>query len=52
MLSTPEDPVVRTIKRDTSATTTIIPEHLGAKYLKKRPNPPIFTNDVDLIFES
>ena len=49
MLSTPEDLVVRTIERDTPATTT----HSGTeKYSKKRPNPPIFTDGVDLTFES
>ena len=53
MLPTPEDIVARTIERDTPATTTTISEYLGsAKYLKKRPNPPLFTNSVDLTFES
>ena len=53
MLSTPKDLVVRTIKRDTPATTTIIPEYLETeKYSKKRFNLPIFTNSVDLTFES
>ena len=53
MLPTPEDIVVRTIERDTLATITTIPEYLGTvKYLKKRPNLPIFTDGVDLIFES
>ena len=53
MLPTPEDLVVRTIKRDTLATTTTIPEYSGTvKYSKKRPNPPIFTDGADLTFES
>ena len=53
MLPTPEDIVVYTIERDTPATTTTISEYLGsAKYLKKRPDPPLFTDGVDLIFES
>ena len=53
MLSAPEDLVARTIERDTLATTTTTPEHLEfAKYLKKRPDPPIFTDGVDSTFES
>ena len=53
MLSTPEDLVVRTIERDTLVTTTITPEYLeSAKYLKKRLDPFIFTDSVDLTFES
>ena len=53
MLPTSENPVARTIERDTPATTTITHEYLGsAKYLKKRPDPPIFTDSVDLTFES
>ena len=53
MLPAPEDLVVRTIERDTLATVTIIPEPLGsAKYSKKRPNLPIFTDGVDPTFES
>ena len=45
--------MARTIKRDTPATTTTIPEHLGTvKYLKKRPDLPIFTDGADLTFES
>ena len=52
MLPTPEDLVVRTIERDTLATITT-PEYLGsAKYLKKRPNPPIFSDGVDPTFKS
>jgi hypothetical protein len=47
MISTPEDPVARTIERDTSATITTI-----TKYSKKRPDPPIFTDGVDPTFES
>ena len=53
MLPTPEDLVARTIERDTPATITIIPEPLEfAKYSKKRPNLPIFTDGVDPTFES
>ena len=53
MIPTPENPVVRTIKRDTPATTTTTPEHSGsAKYSKKRPDPPIFSDGVDPTFES
>ena len=53
MIPAPENPVVRTIERDTPATTTSTPEHSGsAKYSKKRPDPPIFSDDVDPTFES
>jgi hypothetical protein len=54
MLPTPEEaPVARTIERDTPATITTISEHSGpAKYSKKRPDPPIFTNGADPTFES
>jgi hypothetical protein len=53
MLPAPEDSVARTIERDTPATTTTAPEHLGStKYSKKRPDPPIFTDGVDPTFES
>ena len=55
MLPAPEDIIARTIERDTPATTTTttISEYLGsAKYLKKRPDPPLFTDGVDLTFES
>ena len=53
MIPTPEDPVAQTIERDTPATTTTIPEHSGpAKYSKKRPNPPLFTDGADPTFES
>ena len=50
MLSIPEDLVVRTIERETLATTTLILEY--NKYSKKRLNSLVFTNDVNLIFES
>ena len=50
MLPTPEDSVVRTIERETSATTTPTLGH--DKYSKKRPDPPVFIDDVDLTFES
>jgi hypothetical protein len=53
MLPATEDPVARTTERDTPATTTTISEHLGsAKYSKKRPDPPIFSDGIDLTFES
>jgi len=53
MLPAPEDIIARTIERDTPATTTTISEHSGsAKYSKKRPDPPLFTDGVDLTFES
>ena len=53
MIPTPDDLVVRTIERDTPATITITPEPLGlARDSRKRPNPPIFTDGVDLTFES
>jgi len=51
MIPTPEDRVTRTIERDTPVTT--ISEHSGiAKYSKKRPDPPLFTDSVDPTFES
>jgi len=53
MFSASEDPVTCTIKRDMLVTITIIPEHLGTgKYLKKRPDLLIFTNNVNPTFES
>ena len=53
MLPAPEDSVARTIERDTPATTTTTHEHSGsAKYSKKRPDPPVFTDGVDPTFES
>ena len=53
ILPTPEDPVAPTIERDTPATVTTISEYSGpAKYSKKRPDPPIFTNGADPTFES
>ena len=53
ILPTPEDLVALTIERDTPATTTTIHEQSGsASYSRKRPNPPVFTNSVNLTFES
>jgi hypothetical protein len=53
MLPAPEDSVARTMERDTPATTSTTPEHSSsAKYSKKRPDPPIFTDGVDPTFES
>ena len=50
MLLTPKDLVVRTIERETPATTTLTLGH--DKYSKKRPDSLVFTDDVDLIFKS
>ena len=53
MIPAPENPVVRTIERDTPATTTTTHEHSGsARYSKKRPNPPVFIDGVDPTFKS
>jgi hypothetical protein len=55
MLPTPEDPAARTIERDTLAAiaTTTLSKYLGPeKYLRKRLDPPIFTNSADPSFES
>ena len=52
-LTAPENPVTNTIERDTPVTTTTISGHSGpTKYSKKRPDPPIFTDNVDPTFES
>ena len=50
MLPTPKDSIVRTIERETPATTT--PTSGYDKYSKKRPNLLVFTDGVDLTFES
>ena len=50
MLPTPKDSVVRTIERETLATTTLTLGH--DKYSKKRPDSLVFIDGVDLIFES
>ena len=48
----PINPIASTIERDTPVITTAS-EHLEhVKYSKKRPDPPIFTDDVDPTFES
>jgi hypothetical protein len=53
MLPAPEDPVVRTNERDTPATIMSTSSYSGpAKYSKKRPDPPVFTNGIDPTFES
>lgn len=53
LLPTPEDPVARTNNRDTPATMMTTSDYSGpAKYSKKRPDPPVFTNGIDPTFES
>jgi Zinc knuckle len=53
LLPTPENPVVRTNEPDTPATIMTTSDYSGpAKYSKKRPDPPVFTNGIDPTFES
>jgi hypothetical protein len=52
-LPAPETHLARTIERDTSVATSTASDHAGTtKYSKKRPDPPVFTNGVDPVFES
>ena len=50
----PETYLALTIERNTSVTALTTSDYIGttSKYSKKRPDPPIFTNKIDSIFES
>ena len=48
---TPNRPM-DSIERETPSTTTVSSRSNDTKYSKKRPDPPVFTNGIDPIFES